>query len=525
VFSELKKQSTFQSPDSVQRKSGQSSAQVFEDNRESNAIQRKPNRTGLPDNLKSGMESLSGKSLDHVKVHYNSSKPAAVQAHAYAQGSDIHLASGQEKHLPHELGHVVQQMEGRVKPTTSVGGMAVNDNPSLENEATEMGNRALKKKGIELTPKTTPETTDSQFIIPLAQRKQESMDSCNSKSPTKIMQLAMPQVNRLLNRYIEITGDSSPAKQGSYSRWSQLENLNDGTTFTSGQFNKLKMAMNDFDSMGNRTKFKDRSGGSVVAANEIDPNIPSERINQIYDGVKSGPNASGPHYEVLKLLKLRILKNLGNNTLIQFWKGAHIVFKDNGSVYKQLLQKGGAIAARKEDGSIKTKTEFAGMTSTNYFGFGSSTHEQRRGSMMARRPGAEFKETSHYPETVGGPPQYGIDMPEAIGGHLLFGLTPDGDTFVQTEGAGFQNFDQGFTQHLKGFATVKGAMQAPVPTLKYTGGWFPSVPRPGLTWKGSPKGTQTGIAGYSSHSEAEGVHSEIREHDNGNFDDFLAKIV
>ncbi|MGY0615925.1 eCIS core domain-containing protein [Vibrio sp. FJH11] len=144
MFSELKQQSISQYTDSVQRKSGQSNAQVLEDNRDLNSIQRKPNRTGLPDNLKSGMESLSGKSLDHVKVHYNSSKPAAVQAHAYAQGSDIHLASGQEKHLPHELGHVVQQMEGRVKPTTSVGGMAVNDNPSLENEATEMGNRAIK---------------------------------------------------------------------------------------------------------------------------------------------------------------------------------------------------------------------------------------------------------------------------------------------------------------------------------------------------------------------------------------------
>lgn len=143
MFSELKKPSTSQSKESVQRKSGQVSGQVLEDNRESNAIQRQPNRTGLPDNLKSGMERLSGQSLDHVKVHYNSSKPAAVQAHAYAQGSDIHLASGQEKHLPHELGHVVQQMEGRVKPTTSVGGMAVNDNPSLENEATEMGNRAV----------------------------------------------------------------------------------------------------------------------------------------------------------------------------------------------------------------------------------------------------------------------------------------------------------------------------------------------------------------------------------------------
>ena len=108
-------------------------------------FQFKENNTGLPDNLKSGMENLSGMSLDHVKVHRNSDKPAAVQAHAYAQGSDIHLASGQEKHLPHELGHVVQQTEGRVRPTTSVNGMAVNDSTTLEKEADSMGARALQR--------------------------------------------------------------------------------------------------------------------------------------------------------------------------------------------------------------------------------------------------------------------------------------------------------------------------------------------------------------------------------------------
>lgn len=108
-------------------------------------LQKKGNKTGLPDDLKSGMEGLSGHSLDHVKVHYNSSKPASVQAHAYAQGADIHLGSGQEKHLAHELGHVVQQMEGRVQPTTQVAGIAVNDNPRLENEATVMGERALQR--------------------------------------------------------------------------------------------------------------------------------------------------------------------------------------------------------------------------------------------------------------------------------------------------------------------------------------------------------------------------------------------
>jgi len=108
-------------------------------------LQKKKNKTGLPDTLKSGMESLSGHSLDHVNVHYNSSKPAAVQAHAYAQGADIHLGRGQEKHLPHELGHVVQQMNGQVKATTSVGGVAVNDNCGLESEATAMGVAALQR--------------------------------------------------------------------------------------------------------------------------------------------------------------------------------------------------------------------------------------------------------------------------------------------------------------------------------------------------------------------------------------------
>ncbi len=80
-------------------------------------LQLKENNTGLPDNLKTGMENLSGQSLDNVNVHYNSSEPASIQAHAYAQGTDIHLGPGQEQHLPHEAWHVVQQKQGRVQPT------------------------------------------------------------------------------------------------------------------------------------------------------------------------------------------------------------------------------------------------------------------------------------------------------------------------------------------------------------------------------------------------------------------------
>ena len=111
----------------------------------------KNNNTGLPDNLKSGIEHLSGMYMDHVKVHYNSSQPAQLNALAYAQGSDIHVAPGQEQHLPHEAWHVVQQAQGRVRPTTQMrGSVPVNDDAGLEREADVMGGRALSKGNQEV---------------------------------------------------------------------------------------------------------------------------------------------------------------------------------------------------------------------------------------------------------------------------------------------------------------------------------------------------------------------------------------
>jgi len=106
----------------------------------------KVNNTGLPDQLKSGIEQLSGLSADDVKVHYNSDRPAQLQALAYAQGTDIHIAPGQEKHLPHEAWHVVQQKQGRVQPTLQMKeSIPVNNDKSLEEEADKMGAQALQR--------------------------------------------------------------------------------------------------------------------------------------------------------------------------------------------------------------------------------------------------------------------------------------------------------------------------------------------------------------------------------------------
>jgi hypothetical protein len=110
-----------------------------------NADQNNSNKE-LPAQLKSGVEALSGVDMDGTEVHTNSSLPAQFKAHAFAQGPDIHLARGQEKHLPHEAWHVAQQKQGRVQPTKQLkGNTNINDDPSLEKEADVMGAKALKQ--------------------------------------------------------------------------------------------------------------------------------------------------------------------------------------------------------------------------------------------------------------------------------------------------------------------------------------------------------------------------------------------
>lgn len=107
--------------------------------------------TGLPQALKARIEKLSGISLDEVRVHYHSQRPARMGASAYTQGDEIHLAPGQQRHLPHEAWHVVQQRQRRVRPTLRLPGLPLNDSPELEQEARLMGARAATA-----TPSSSP---------------------------------------------------------------------------------------------------------------------------------------------------------------------------------------------------------------------------------------------------------------------------------------------------------------------------------------------------------------------------------
>lgn len=167
---------------------------------------QKRNDTGLPDHLKSGIEDLSGHSMDDVKVHYNSSKPAQLNAHAYAQGNQIHLAGGQEKHLPHEAWHVVQQKQGRVRPTVNVNGAKVNNDVSLEKEADVMGGKAMQMKFQDSRSRSVP----SKVL-----QSKWKMEEMGKKSIIQLIAVGMiPQVPNNWRHNVNLNDNGATGTEG-----------------------------------------------------------------------------------------------------------------------------------------------------------------------------------------------------------------------------------------------------------------------------------------------------------------------
>jgi flagellar biosynthesis GTPase FlhF len=113
----------------------------------SQPIQRSGSK--MPESVQMKMENAMGHDFSNVNIH-EGAEAGRVGALAYAQGNDIHFAPGRynpdtragQELLGHELAHVVQQREGRVKPTASVNGLALNDDKSLESEADRLGAKA-----------------------------------------------------------------------------------------------------------------------------------------------------------------------------------------------------------------------------------------------------------------------------------------------------------------------------------------------------------------------------------------------
>ena len=158
------------------------------------------NAQALPPALQRGTEQLSGHSMANVAVHYNSALPEKVQAHAFAQGNDIHLAAGQEKHLPHEAWHVVQQKEGRVQAQTQFMGKYLNNDQGLEAEATRMGQKAWQlgqssQSNPNKAPKTLQTKTAGQVIQRSHMKKSDAVYDAKLDTPFGAVAAQLNKVN------------------------------------------------------------------------------------------------------------------------------------------------------------------------------------------------------------------------------------------------------------------------------------------------------------------------------------------
>jgi hypothetical protein len=115
----------------------------------------------LPGDVQDKMQGAFGADFSAVRVH-EGPQAGAMGALAYTQGTDIHFQPGQydpqsqrgQELLGHELTHVVQQSQGRVPVPTQAKGAPINDDPSLEREADDMGARATRGDLASTRPST-----------------------------------------------------------------------------------------------------------------------------------------------------------------------------------------------------------------------------------------------------------------------------------------------------------------------------------------------------------------------------------
>jgi hypothetical protein len=220
------------------------------------------------------------------------------------------------------------------------------------------------------------------------------------------------------------------------------------------------------------------------------------------------------HLQILKYLESQVNMNFGHTGLNEFYRGAHIVFNDQGLIYDELFDMASSLAIHQhgmgdvyKPNAVMDKTTAAGsakQAAIDYFNplynpfdisyehdipqdAHLSPEQLAAGKMFKRRAGTS--ETSHYKSEselqAADPhrPQLGIDFPLKVRGHVLFGVVPNGangyNTFVQTEGAGFQNLHEHIYEHGKG-----------------------------AFWNLNPvtKGAQTGLIGSTYASEKKGTH-------------------
>ena len=238
--------------------------------------------SGMQHNLQAGLEKLSGVDLSDVKVHQNSDKPQQVGALAYTQGNDIHIAPGQEKHLPHEGWHAVQQKQGRVKPTLQMkSGEKVNDDEGLEKEADVIGRK--------LTDESRSYTNVQQSGLNVTQPE---------LNKEKIIQRAVSNENTYVVKKGDTLGGIAIKYNISEDELAKLNNIKDKNIIKVGQVLKLPSTAKsnpEVKSEGNTTTDKpEKQQNSSVDNNKKNEDNDKATNNDIISKLKNDSSLGLP---------------------------------------------------------------------------------------------------------------------------------------------------------------------------------------------------------------------------------------
>lgn len=163
----------------------------------------RPNLTGIPTQMKLNFEQHSGISFDDVRVHYGSDRPAQLRALAYTQGRHVYIGPGQERHLGHELGHVIQQKLGQVAPTGRVGGLPLNDDRRLEAEADRLAGLA-DRRAPDLEPPVQRAAADPSGEQGVVQREVHTTFLNTSYTNANTSELGSAAQEEVLHQFAQI---------------------------------------------------------------------------------------------------------------------------------------------------------------------------------------------------------------------------------------------------------------------------------------------------------------------------------
>jgi ribosomal protein S18 acetylase RimI-like enzyme len=128
----------------------------------------------LPDAVRGRMEAVMGADFSQVRIHVGP-QAERIGAVAFTLGTDIYFAPGRyqpdtshgQQLLGHELAHVVQQRQGRVRNPLG-GGVAVVQDHALEAEADRLGHRAAAYRSPAVQARMAPGAAQPRTVVTIS---------------------------------------------------------------------------------------------------------------------------------------------------------------------------------------------------------------------------------------------------------------------------------------------------------------------------------------------------------------------